>query len=512
MENFHLPWAFEVLPMLLHISLFLFFAGLVVFLWRVDQTLFKLALSMVGVCLALYGTITIMPLYHYDCPYYTPLTSPAWSIVIGTRYVVVRVLRWFISLNFFGYEAYNRFCALEKIYYDMFLHRVLKTAEETALNSPSEIDTRILMQTFDNWNDDHDLEHFFSGLVGFRSSNVVSDPLPSLTEEDRQPIFEALFGLLDRTFSSDSLPQSTKIRRAIICAKAFETPVEIPYQQILNKIVSEDQYRGLKTVDFGCLVKGWDVGKNQIVQAIVTGIVATTQRYSSDDSWFTLATYALHVQEYDLRDYAKRDNGDLSLFILIRLIRQQLATIRDWSSPQSELSIILGRASKFVDVKVTSPQLKHEFCTLWNEIVCEAQMDDQNVYHKLMAWNILRNIRSVYVSLHQDLDSASIRFIASATDQDRLLSRPSSYPSCKVSDHHLDATLHIRDIKTSASVHPTPRASTSPPSAVSVQPTADHRTPSDESDVLLSPSSTLGRTLSLQNILTGLSSSSDTLT
>ena len=161
MENFHLPWAFEVLPMLLHISLFLFFAGLVVFLWRVDQTLFKLALSMVGVCLALYGTITIMPLYHYDCPYYTPLTSPAWSIVIGTRYVVVRVLRWFISLNFFGYEAYNRFCALEKIYYDMFLHRVLKTAEETALNSPSDIDTRIFFFFFFKIN-------LYPGVIGPR--------------------------------------------------------------------------------------------------------------------------------------------------------------------------------------------------------------------------------------------------------------------------------------------------------------------------------------------------------
>ena len=49
-----LPWTVEALPTLLHISLFLFFAGLVVFLCNVNLTIFKLVLSWIGLCAALY--------------------------------------------------------------------------------------------------------------------------------------------------------------------------------------------------------------------------------------------------------------------------------------------------------------------------------------------------------------------------------------------------------------------------------------------------------------------------
>jgi hypothetical protein len=48
---------------------------------------------------------------------------------------------------------------------------------ETALNSPSEIDTRAFMWTFDCLDEDHELERFFSGFPGLRSSKVVDDIL-----------------------------------------------------------------------------------------------------------------------------------------------------------------------------------------------------------------------------------------------------------------------------------------------------------------------------------------------
>ena len=70
-----------------------------------------------------------------------------------------------------------------------------KTLEETASNSPSEIDTRALLWALDSLDEDHKLERFFSGLPGFRSSTVVDDPfLTGLTldEEEKQRIFTAL--------------------------------------------------------------------------------------------------------------------------------------------------------------------------------------------------------------------------------------------------------------------------------------------------------------------------------
>ncbi|KAF8257625.1 hypothetical protein EI94DRAFT_1550129, partial [Lactarius quietus] len=71
-EKSVLPLVVEALPTLLHLSLVLFFAGLVVFLWNVDLTIFKLVLSWVGVFSAFYGCTTFIPFFHRDSPYYTP--------------------------------------------------------------------------------------------------------------------------------------------------------------------------------------------------------------------------------------------------------------------------------------------------------------------------------------------------------------------------------------------------------------------------------------------------------
>ncbi|KAH9055477.1 hypothetical protein EDB87DRAFT_1533117, partial [Lactarius vividus] len=70
-ERFLLPWVVEALPTLLHASLFLFFAGLASFLCNIDLTIFKLVLSWVGVCTALYGCITLVPVLRHDSPYHT---------------------------------------------------------------------------------------------------------------------------------------------------------------------------------------------------------------------------------------------------------------------------------------------------------------------------------------------------------------------------------------------------------------------------------------------------------
>ncbi|KAF8258031.1 hypothetical protein EI94DRAFT_1514278, partial [Lactarius quietus] len=61
-EKSFLPVVVEALPTLLHLSLSLFFAGLVVFLWNVDITIYKLVLSWVCLCAALYGCTTFIPL------------------------------------------------------------------------------------------------------------------------------------------------------------------------------------------------------------------------------------------------------------------------------------------------------------------------------------------------------------------------------------------------------------------------------------------------------------------
>src|SRR5260221_3373934 len=97
-EKLHLPWTVEALPALLHLSLFLFFAGLAVFLFNINHTVFKVAISWVGFCTGVYMSIAFMPMFWHDSPYYAPLSSSVWYLYTGTRLAFSRVIWWIISI------------------------------------------------------------------------------------------------------------------------------------------------------------------------------------------------------------------------------------------------------------------------------------------------------------------------------------------------------------------------------------------------------------------------------
>ena len=214
------------------------------FLSNVNITIFELVLSWVGACTALYGCITLMPIFRHDSPYYTSLSSLAWPSVIGMAYFISAVsgllLYWTVCCHR-GAEWLFRFARR--------CHRLLwqgmqKTIEEAALGFPSEIDIRAFIWTFDSVDQDHELERFFSGLGGLRSSKVVNDLLPSLTVWQKSKLRQALTGLVDRTFLSGLLPASVKARRAMVCARAFD-PVHFHNAfSVLDKILSNYQYSG----------------------------------------------------------------------------------------------------------------------------------------------------------------------------------------------------------------------------------------------------------------------------
>jgi hypothetical protein len=91
-DKMHIPWAVEGLPTLLHLSLFLFFGGLVIFLFNVDQEVFTCVVWWIGLFSMVYGLITLLPLIRQDSPYYAPLSIPAWFLYASIQYVTFKVL------------------------------------------------------------------------------------------------------------------------------------------------------------------------------------------------------------------------------------------------------------------------------------------------------------------------------------------------------------------------------------------------------------------------------------
>ena len=440
-EKCLLPWAVETLPTLLHISLFLFFAGLVVFLCNIDMTIFKLVLSWVGVCTALYGCITLMPIFRHDSPYHTPLSLPAWQIITGIRYVIFRVLRRLTYLDYFSARVYNHFRSLELRYRKSLVQGMQKTSEDTALNSSSDIDTRAFMWTFDSLDEDHELERFFSGFPGLRSSKVVNNLLSSLTWGQSSKVRKAITGLLDRTFSSDLLLAPVKTRRALICAKAIYLTHIPDAFSLIDRILTEYRYSGPVATGIVNILRGWesDVDADDVLYAQAINCMTVARVQPRDDAWYKLASDELGVTEAVLRAYATHGDN-LSLAIFIHVVRQQFIHFGKGSWPTPSFSSVLKAASKF-DIQDTSPELQHEFCALWNQIVRKSQNDDDEP----MALGILGQIRHVYLALRHDTDAGPTGFSPSSGDEDVILWEPSSYPLCNIPSHHPDSTSHIHN-------------------------------------------------------------------
>ena len=387
---------------------------------------------------------------------------------MGIRFFTFRALRWITySFDYFSGETFRRFRDLADVYGGLLVRGMQKMAEEAAFGSPPEIDTRAFLWTFDCLDEDHELERFFAGLPGFRSSKMVKDPLPDLTGEQQEKLFDTLIGLSDRTSSSDLLPEPVKTRRAVICRKALN-PEDIPKDNImrfLRRILSGDHYGLVKSVDIVPFVRGWDSGDDEKIalytRAIVSSVVARAQR--RDGHWFAMAADAMGVPESVLRSHATHGN-DLSLAILIHVVRQQYNINRTGYFLEPEFSKVLEAASKF-DVLDTSPELQHEFCALWNEVTHGAGF--------FLSKYLLRTIRNVYLTLHLHTDCAPTRFSASTSDEDGILEQRSTYPLCNIPGHHPHPTTPIHDVSASTA---TPRSVLQDSAAL--DPTFPHDVPS----------------------------------
>jgi len=70
--------AVETVPTLLHLSVFLFFIGLVIFFFTINKAVAIAASVSVGVFAGIYFALTILPFFGHKCPYRTPMSSLWW--------------------------------------------------------------------------------------------------------------------------------------------------------------------------------------------------------------------------------------------------------------------------------------------------------------------------------------------------------------------------------------------------------------------------------------------------
>ncbi|KAJ7056167.1 hypothetical protein C8F01DRAFT_962010, partial [Mycena amicta] len=72
LKHFQMHTVVDIVPLLLHAALLLFFGGLVAFLLPINHIVAGVAAGILLVVLCVYMTLTLLPIWHFDCPYRTP--------------------------------------------------------------------------------------------------------------------------------------------------------------------------------------------------------------------------------------------------------------------------------------------------------------------------------------------------------------------------------------------------------------------------------------------------------
>jgi hypothetical protein len=486
-DTMHIPWAVEVLPMLLHLSVFLFFGGLVIFLFNVDHGVFSSVMWWIGLFSIVYGLITVMPIVRHSSPYYTPPSQPAWYLYAGMKFVLFKILA-----SKFGMSgtlgSWGRFLDLRDHYHRRISGGLEKAVEKMVSERSSEMDIRIFdwtMGVLGELREDDSQEKFFEAVPGFFSSKLVKHLEGDFPEDILNRFWSSLNRFMDRTLSSDSVVDSVKTRRVNtyrdIISKipfpltSFERDEEhllnefpINFSQALRRLLDRtlsvtesvtgkssqlvtcldaahaalgfdgvshilwDILNGrwpelLQSAEIGHSLRRWsskiDERHTPEVRRIVTQIVVGVRE--RDEGWISLVKAEFAVPDRDIRGYISHGDPvkDSVLLSILIHVTREALYTGSWTP------FVLSSLSKF-SIQDTLPELQQAFCALWNDILLEARDGgEDHVYVKL-----LREIRLAYIDLHRGTDAAPT-FPAATYYFDPVLVQPSSYRYCAITGH-----------------------------------------------------------------------------
>ena len=484
-EKWHVSWAVETLPILLHISAFLFFVGLIIYLFSTNRAVFGAVVWWVLLSMMAYLSITFLPLFWPNSPYDAPLSSPIWYLYGSVRCTLINVFINVLSspvigkvMGFFHLDIAVHFRRLKDHYCVQFFEDIGRTAEEIAWKQTSEIDFRVLLSTFDAHDEAGAQEEFFGAIPGFFESELVNGLEVHFTDDFRAKFSQALNRFLDRTLSLSSVCESVRSRRLIIFLNAAHAALGLDgVFQTLRDVLNGRWPELIQSVEMVQSLRQWsnqnDKQYTPYVQRIVArAIVDVRER---DDRWISLVKAEFAIPDCDLRSYIAHGDS-VSLFILIHVTRQAFHT-GSWTP------LVLSSLSEF-NIRDTLPGLQHAFCALWNSILFEAR--DQGVGNTYV--HILREIRQIYINLHLRADAVPT-FPDATYYYHPALAQPSSYRYCNIASHRQDRTFRtpVR-VPSSVFVPPSPTQLSLSPNALPHSPhSRRHRLPGG-STVSLEPS------------------------
>ena len=251
-EKFKLKQAIEAITALLHVSVFLFFAGLVDFFFPINTTIAYFTLGCVLLFALAYTTLTILPHLRFESPYRTPLSGITWRLSQRSFYVIFRVIRgvegqlhdfllmlwdWthrevtepLTGLPDSGPTKWREVLddQVEK-HQRWFSDGLRKSVELSAADAPPTVDEHALEWTLTALDEDKEIEDFAARIPGFFDSHSIPDPasaiLPLMSDRltTNSILGTRLSDLLKTCISGTSqLTEDDRKRRLRVCLKSL---------------------------------------------------------------------------------------------------------------------------------------------------------------------------------------------------------------------------------------------------------------------------------------------------
>jgi hypothetical protein len=392
---------------MLHLSLFLFLAGVLIYFFNISIVTFMVMASWIGSFIISYALFTVRPLFRPTELFYTPFSPMVFDLYVNFLKAISKALSLIIPGRQTSAAARMRYYDLNLPYKEGFIGCRTESAEKEASKPSQEIDTEVLERILLVLDNDLALEGFFGTIPAFCTSEMVHKPLNVRVTSRLQQTLDAF---LDRTFSSHLVTEPARNHRLITCLNAAHSALgPSGVSDILGKFFNGHRDEALKSVEIGHSLIRWGHSNDDLIEPNVRRIVACIIAHPQvrDDRWAKLVKAAFDIPDGVNRDYLA-DVDSVLLAILIHVTREVLLT--------DHLERGVFQSLSQFDIRNTSAELRHDFCALWNQIVQEAG----NRGIESTPTQILAEIRHPFTTLHQGTDSDPIR-------------------PCNVASHHPDS-------------------------------------------------------------------------
>jgi hypothetical protein len=218
-QAFGLSQAVEAVPALLHVAVFLFFAGLVDFLFSIDSTIGRVILGVMCFFGGIYIFLTFLPNVRPNCPYRTPFSrdSLKWLLVLPTALALPSIycLRCFVRSDVFE---------MVRMRFLLFVQSLLWTMSDAMRSLQEDIDKKALQWTVTTVDDDDDIETFLEGIPGYLTGGRNAIPIVEdlLDLQKPKPLGHHINHLIQTCTPEGNRGASENVRkrRALICLDA----------------------------------------------------------------------------------------------------------------------------------------------------------------------------------------------------------------------------------------------------------------------------------------------------